>query len=85
VDGEVVVRVLDEGVGITEADVPHVFELFYRSAVVTRKAAGAGIGLFVSRQLIEAMSGRIWAASRPEGGAEVGFALPAHSLDEIAN
>ena len=82
-DGEVVVRVLDEGVGITDEDVPHVFELFYRSPVVTRKAAGAGIGLFVSRELVEAMNGRMWAASRPEGGAEVGFALPAHSLDEV--
>jgi signal transduction histidine kinase len=81
--GDVVVRVLDEGVGIADADVPHVFELFYRSASVSRKASGAGIGLFVSRQLIEAMNGRMWAASRPEGGAEVGFALPAHSLDEL--
>jgi signal transduction histidine kinase len=81
---EVLVRVLDEGVGIGENDVPHVFELFYRSAAVTRKAAGAGIGLFVSRQLIEAMGGRIWATSRPEGGAEVGFAMPRHRLDDDA-
>jgi signal transduction histidine kinase len=81
-DGEVVVRVLDEGVGIADDDVPHVFDLFYRSAVATRKASGAGIGLFVSRQLIEAMNGRMWAESRPEGGAEVGFALPALSFDE---
>jgi signal transduction histidine kinase len=81
---EVVVRVLDEGVGIAEADIAHVFELFYRSAAVTRKAAGAGIGLFVSRQLIEAMGGRMWATSRPEGGAEVGFAMPHHPLDDEA-
>ena len=80
--GDVVVRVRDEGVGIADEDVAHIFELFYRSASVTRKAAGAGIGLFVSRQLVEAMGGRMWATSRPEGGAEVGFALPTHSLDE---
>jgi signal transduction histidine kinase len=79
---DVIVRVLDEGVGIAEEDVPHVFELFYRSAAVTRKAAGAGIGLFVSRQLVEAMGGRIWVASRPERGAEVGFAMPTHRLDD---
>jgi signal transduction histidine kinase len=79
---EVVVRVLDEGVGIGDDDVSHVFELFYRSEAVTRKASGAGIGLFVSRQLIEAMGGRMWAISRPEGGAEVGFAMPAHRLDD---
>jgi signal transduction histidine kinase len=79
---DVVVRVLDEGVGIPEEDAPHVFELFYRSAAVTRKAAGAGIGLFVSRHLIEAMGGRIWAKSRPERGAEVGFAMPRHRLED---
>jgi signal transduction histidine kinase len=81
-DGDdVVVRVRDEGVGIADEDVAHIFDLFYRSASVTRKAAGAGIGLFVSRQLVEAMGGHMWATSRAEGGAEVGFALPAHSLD----
>jgi signal transduction histidine kinase len=80
---DVVVRVRDEGVGIADEDVAHIFDLFYRSASVTRKAAGAGIGLFVSRQLVEAMGGRMWATSRAEGGAEVGFALPTHSLDEM--
>ena len=80
--GEVVVRVLDEGVGIAPADAPRIFDLFYRSPTVTRKASGAGIGLFVSRQLIEAMDGRMWATSRPEGGAEVGFAVPADALDD---
>jgi K+-sensing histidine kinase KdpD len=81
---DVVVRVLDEGVGISEADAARVFELFYRSPAVTRKAAGAGIGLFVSRHLIEAMGGRIWATSRPERGADVGFAMPRHRLDDEA-
>jgi signal transduction histidine kinase len=81
-DDDVVVRVIDEGVGIRDEDVPHVFELFYRSSAVTRKAAGAGIGLFVSRELVEAMGGRMWATSRPERGAEVGFAMPRHRLDD---
>lgn len=81
---DVVVRVLDDGMGIAEEDVAHVFELFYRSTAVARKAAGAGIGLFVSRHLIDAMGGHIWAKSRPEGGAEVGFAMPRHRLDDEA-
>jgi signal transduction histidine kinase len=54
-----------------------VFDLFYRSPNATRVAPGAGIGLFVCRQLIEAMGGRIWAHAREGGGTEVGFALPA--------
>lgn len=79
--GEVIVRVLDSGIGIGEGDEERLFELFYRSATASRQAAGAGIGLFVCRQLIEAMDGRIWARSRPEGGAEFGFALPVHVED----
>jgi len=78
-DDEVVVRVLDEGIGIAPEDADRVFELFYRSPRASRQAAGAGIGLFVCRQLVEAMGGRIWARPRDEGGTEVGFALPAHA------
>jgi signal transduction histidine kinase len=72
--------VLDEGIGLPESDTAQVFELFYRSPNATRVAQGAGIGLFVCRQLIEAMGGRIWAAPREGGGTEVGFALPASPI-----
>ena len=81
VDDEVVTRVLDEGIGIAEGDTDRVFELFYRSTSATRMAGGAGIGLFVCRQLVGAMGGRIWAAPRSPVGTEVGFALPAHHED----
>jgi K+-sensing histidine kinase KdpD len=75
---DVEVRVLDAGIGLGAEDSERLFDLFYRSESATRKAAGAGIGLFVCRQLIEAMGGRVWGRGRPEGGAEFGFALPAH-------
>jgi K+-sensing histidine kinase KdpD len=81
-DGEVVVRVLDEGMGIPDVEPSELFELFYRAPTASRQAAGAGIGLFVCRQLVEAMGGRIWALNRDSAGAEVGFALPVHSVDE---
>ena len=79
VDGgdEVEVHVLDEGPGLPAIDTDAVFRLFYRAA--PGRAAhhgGTGIGLFVARAIIEAMDGRIWAENRPEGGADVGFALP---------
>ena len=74
---EVIVRVLDEGIGLPETDSARAFDLFYRSPNATRVAEGAGIGLFVCRQLIEAMGGRIWARPREGGGTEVGFGLPA--------
>ena len=75
---EVIVKVLDEGIGIDEGDKERVFALFYRSSAASRMAGGAGIGLFVCRHLVEAMGGRIWAAPRSPVGTEVGFALPIH-------
>ncbi len=84
VDDDVVMRVLDEGIGIADGDTERVFELFYRSTSATRMAGGAGIGLFVCRQLVEAMGGRIWAAPRSPAGTEVGFALPAHREEDSA-
>ena len=69
------VRVLDEGPGFGDEDPQSLFELFYRADAAVRRASGAGIGLYACRELVTAMGGRIWARSRPEGGAEFGFAL----------
>jgi PAS domain S-box-containing protein len=74
-DEEVAVRVLDDGPGIEPDEADRLFELFYRSPVTASATSGAGIGLFVCARLVRAMGGRIWARSRPGGGAEVGFAL----------
>jgi signal transduction histidine kinase len=82
-DDEVVVRVTDEGIGMSEQDQAHAFELFYRSSSASRFASGAGIGLFVCRQLVEAMGGRIWLRRHEPVGTEVGFALPALRPDEV--
>jgi PAS domain S-box-containing protein len=75
VGDEVQVRIVDDGPGFPAEEGDRLFELFFRSSRTARAAAGAGIGLFVCARLIKAMGGRIWAASRPEGGAEFGFAL----------
>lgn len=72
----VAVAVSDSGVGIDEEEVERLFELFYRSPSVVRRASGAGIGLFVSRHLIRAMGGDIRARNRPEGGAVFEFDVP---------
>ena len=79
-EGGAEVRVTDEGQGFGEDDADQLWELFHRTKGAIQKASGAGIGLFVSRALIEAMGGRVWArpASEPAaGGAEFGFWLPA--------
>ena len=75
-DGEVIVRVLDNGPGFPLEERDRLFELFYRSARTASSAGGAGIGLFVCARLVAAMGGRIWADRREPGGAEFGFALP---------
>ncbi|MEO8438482.1 MAG: ATP-binding protein [Chloroflexota bacterium] len=74
-DGEVLVRVLDDGPGFPADETNRLFELFYRSPGTAAAASGAGIGLFVCARLVTAMGGRIWAAPRQGGGAEFGFAL----------
>jgi signal transduction histidine kinase len=78
----VAVRVLDDGPGIARAEVEKLFSLFYRSPATAATAAGAGIGLFVSRQLVDAMGGRMWARRRRRGGSEFGFSLAAYPVDE---
>ncbi len=73
------VRVTDEGQGFGDEDPDRLWELFYRAKSAVQKVSGAGIGLFVSRALVEAMGGGVWAkpaSNPPTGGAEFGFWLP---------
>ncbi len=70
------VTITDSGPGFPDVEKDRLFELFYRSPELARTASGAGIGLFVCRQLITAMNGRMWASNRPGKGAEFGFELP---------
>ncbi len=79
--GEVMIRVCDNGPGITEEDAERLFGLYYRSASQAASAPGAGIGLFVCRELVTAMGGRIWAKARDGKGAEFGFTVPAYIED----
>jgi signal transduction histidine kinase len=75
VEDFVEIRVLDEGPGLGDEDPDSLFQLFYRADSAVRRASGAGIGLYACRELVTALGGRIWARSRPGGGAEFGFAL----------
>ena len=78
-DGGASVRVLDDGPGLGAHGGDRLFDVFHREPEAIRQTSGAGIGLFVSRALVEAMGGRIWARSNAlprERGAEFGFWLP---------
>jgi K+-sensing histidine kinase KdpD len=79
---EVRVTVLDRGIGLTDEDLAGLFQPFYRSRRLPGEAQGMGIGLSVSKRLIEALGGTVWAAQREGGGSEFGFALPAAASRE---
>jgi two-component system sensor histidine kinase BaeS len=75
--GRVLVEVSDTGEGIPDADLPYVFERFYRAdAARARDTGGSGIGLALSRRIVEDHGGTIFARNREGGGATVGFTLP---------
>ncbi|HRC63125.1 MAG TPA: ATP-binding protein, partial [Dehalococcoidia bacterium] len=78
------VRVLDSGIGLAEEDLEALFTPFYRSSRVPEDMRGMGIGLSVTRRLIEALGGQVWARRREQGGAEFGFSLPSASDGEGA-
>jgi signal transduction histidine kinase len=67
-NGSVIFRVSDSGPGIDPADLPHVFDRFYR-ADKSRRRGGSGLGLAIARSIVEAHQGRIWADSSPGRGA----------------
>ena len=68
------VSVRDEGPGIAPEHLPHLFERFYRADATG--AGGLGLGLYISRMLVEAHGGRIWAESEPGAGSTFTVALP---------
>jgi len=79
-DGGVEVAVADNGIGIAPADLPNVFDRFYRTDKSrTRATGGAGLGLTIAKRLVEAHGGRIGVQSEPGAGARFWFTLPAPS------
>jgi two-component system sensor histidine kinase VicK len=76
--GSVRFTMRDTGVGIPEADLPHIFERFYRvDKSRTRMLGGTGLGLAIAKQIVELSGGTIWINSILGEGTEVIFTLPA--------
>lgn len=72
---ELLIDVIDQGLGIPEQDLPRIFDKFYRVAR-TNGIGGTGLGLSISKGIVEAHGGRIWAENNPAGGVRVTIALP---------
>jgi two-component system NarL family sensor kinase len=85
-----VVKILDNGRGITPDELPRLFERFYQGHS-DRQSMGSGLGLYLTRQIIEAHGGTVWgknrfssgeATERSQRGASFGFRLPLHQRSE---
>ena len=73
---QIVFELRDNGVGIAESALPHVFERFWQIDSSTRR--GLGLGLHICKNIIETHGGRIWVESEVGKGSIFRFTLPVH-------
>jgi signal transduction histidine kinase len=74
-DGRAVISITDRGCGIPEADIPHIFDRFYRAQGSSR-ADGTGLGLALAREINDHLGGEIRVQSRPGAGSTFSVTLP---------
>jgi two-component system sensor kinase FixL len=74
------IAVSDTGSGFSDDVQQNLFQTFF-----TTKETGMGVGLSISRSIIEAHGGRMWAETNPVGGATFRFTLPAASSESLAD
>ena len=76
-DDELLVQVIDHGIGVPAEAIPHIFERFYQvDGSMTRSVDGGGLGLCISKQIVESHGGRIWVESKEGEGSTFSFTLP---------
>lgn len=74
---EVIVTVEDSGVGIPKEAIPHLFNKFFRVSNSLQKAnKGSGLGLYISKSIIQSLNGKIWVESEMGKGSRFHFSLP---------
>lgn len=80
-DTDVITHIQDTGPGIPPEALPHLFTKFFRvQGALERGSKGTGLGLYISKAIIEMHHGRIWANSEVGRGSTFSFALPIHSV-----
>ncbi len=77
VDSTIQIMVRDSGIGLSREEMSHIFDKFYRADNSdVRQTSGTGLGLYITRNLVEMQGGRIWVESEPEVGTRFFVALP---------
>jgi two-component system phosphate regulon sensor histidine kinase PhoR len=74
----VIVEISDTGVGISQEDLPHIFERFFK-ADRSRASGGTGLGLAIAKHIVQAHGGSVWVRSKQGAGSTFGFSLPISS------
>ena len=74
--GGTTITIKDEGIGIPSSSMDNLFERFYRSHHSRDQVSGTGLGLFLSKRIVEAHGGTIWVESKEGEGSTFGFDLP---------
>jgi two-component system sensor histidine kinase VicK len=78
----VILSITDQGLGIPQKDIGHVFDRFYRvDKARSRKQGGTGLGLAISKEVVEALGGRIWVDSLEGKGSTFYISLPYDPID----
>ncbi len=81
-DGQVMVSVCDQGCGIPADELESVFTRFYRGREQqSSKGHSLGLGLYITKKLVQAQSGEIWAKSEPGRGTDFTFTLHQEEMD----
>jgi signal transduction histidine kinase len=81
-DGELIIRVKDNGLGVPAAARPKLFEQFFRAHTETVTAEGTGLGLNIVKETMESLGGRAWAEFPNEGGSVFAIAFPSRREDD---
>lgn len=79
-DEQLTVSVKDTGAGIAPEHLPFIFDAFYR---ISKDSKGSGLGLFISKTIVEAHGGTIWVESTPAKGSTFSFSLPGKQPEMI--
>ena len=82
-DDSLVIRVADNGMGISQAELPHVFEPFYRGAPAEQLIEGVGIGLTVVRDMVTALGGTVAVDSKKDSGSVFTVTLPCKRIKGV--